>query len=102
MFRNVSDYENGSQFTIGERVRPVLPREISAPDPTTKAIRIAATLAQLRAHFPLTVRTLTVEIDLSAAPRNFNPDNCQAAAHLLHWCTPWNPSGYTGPTRPDL
>ena len=43
MFRNVSDYENGSQFTIGGRVCPVLSPEISAPDPATKATGIVAT-----------------------------------------------------------
>jgi hypothetical protein len=42
VFRNVSDYENGSQFTIGGRVCPVLSPEISAPDPATKATGIVA------------------------------------------------------------
>jgi hypothetical protein len=39
----VSDYENGSQFTIGKRVRPVLSPQVSAPDPATKATGIVAT-----------------------------------------------------------
>ena len=43
MFRNVSDYENRPQFTIGGRVCPSISPEISAPDPATKATGIVAT-----------------------------------------------------------
>ena len=42
MFPNVCDYEGRRRFTIGKRVRPVLPPQVCAPAPATKANGIVA------------------------------------------------------------